>query len=333
MKDSKELMQFLGQQQPRFNQLNSHQAVKWEAECLYARQQLLKNEYTFKAAANNPGSLQSAILNVASVGISLNPALQHAYLVPRDGAICLDISYRGMVKLATDSDAIKDCKSVLVYANDVFIWKGPYEMPDHQADPFSTDRGEVKGAYNIARMSDGSVMVDTVDRAYLDKVRGTSKAANGPWKQWPEEMMLKTVTRHASKSWPPGKDRERFDAAVQVMDESEGLAFSTEDQNEYMGMLRDGKALEFYLWCRQQPESKVIALYNSFDKGQKVKQKQLADETMAKGRDLADEAYSQWSDLLAIGDTDGANQIREDWSDDDWREICIAGGGEVPDNG
>lgn len=324
--DTKGLMQFLKDQGEKFSKVQSVKEMQFAAECLFAKQHLTKNEYVYKAALANPASLQAAILNVAAIGISLNPAQAHAYLVPRDNSICLDISYRGLVKLATDCKAIKDCKSVLVYENDTFLWKGVYEMPQHHADPFSKERGDIVGAYNIARMADGSVMVDTVDAEYIAKVEGTSKARSGPWKTWREEMILKTATRHASKSWPQTEDRERFDRAVELLDAQEGMAFTIEEQNHYMGMLRDQRCLEFYLWCRQAPEDKVIALYNSFEPGQKVKQKELADRTLAKGRDLAESVYQEWVELVAKGDEAGAEQIREEWSEADWNEILLAGG-------
>jgi len=88
--------------------------LKFESECLFARQQVTAKSSTMQAAQKAPESLKSAILNVAAVGISLNPATAHAYLVPRDNRICLDIAYRGLVKLATDSGAIEWAKAVLV---------------------------------------------------------------------------------------------------------------------------------------------------------------------------------------------------------------------------
>jgi recombination protein RecT len=37
---------------------------------------------------------------VAAIGITLNPASKLAYLVPRDGMVCLDISYMGLLHRA-----------------------------------------------------------------------------------------------------------------------------------------------------------------------------------------------------------------------------------------
>lgn len=144
---AKGALDLIKKQEARFLEMDAANGklLDFTQECLFARQQILKNDFTLKVASQNGNSLQAAILNVAAIGISLNPASQHAYLVPRDGAICLDISYRGLVKLATDSGAIKWAKVELVYENDTFSWNGPAEAPTHNADPFS-ERGAIKAA-------------------------------------------------------------------------------------------------------------------------------------------------------------------------------------------
>ena len=318
---SNELMEFLGKQKNRFQELDKASLLSFKQECLFARQQLMKNDYTYKAASKAPQSLQAAILNVAAIGISLNPAQAHAYLVPRDNQICLDISYKGLVKLATDCGAITDCKSVLVYENDSFKWRGPYKEPKHEADPFSPDRGEVTGAYNIAYLPDGRVMVEVMSKADLDKIKSTSKAANGPWKSWEDQMQLKSVTKRAYKSWPQTENRERLDRAMDLLNETEGMAYTLEQQAEYLGLLRDGKGLEFYLFNHTVSEETRNGLYNSFDYGHKVADKERAKELEANGLEQAQKTAFDYETMLSNGDTDGAKQIRDEFSDDEWKLI------------
>lgn len=315
---SNEVMDLLGKQKKRFQDLDAAQLLDFKQECLFARQQLMKNDYTFKIAAAAPQTLQAAILNVAAIGISLNPAMAHAYLVPRDGGICLDISYKGLVKLATDCGAIKDCKSVLVYESDEFKWKGPYKEPKHSADPFSQERGEVTGAYNLAFLNDGRVMVEVMSRADLDKIRGTSKAQNGPWKTWPDQMQLKSVTKRAYKSWPQTENRDRLDRAIEVLHETEGVAYTLEEQSKYLELLRDGKALEFYLFNHTVSEEKRNSLYNSFEQGHKVKDKGRADELERAGLASAEETAVTVQALIESDDTDGLREIRAEFNDDEW---------------
>lgn len=123
----------------------------FDVESLFAMQLLTKTDYAMKVANENPQSVRNAMFNVASTGLTLNPANAYAYLVPRDGAIMLDISYKGLIKIATDAGSILWARADLVYADDKFIYNGPAAMPEHSANVFKKERGEVVGAYCIAR--------------------------------------------------------------------------------------------------------------------------------------------------------------------------------------
>jgi recombination protein RecT len=222
--------------------------LNWEQECLFAKQQIMKSDgYSLKVAQGNPASLKNAICNISAIGISLNPALAHAYLVPRGGAICLDVSYRGLVYLATQCGAIQWAKAELVYANDEFTWNGIMDAPEHKANPFA-DRGEVTGGYCLAKLPDGSIMTDVMSRAELDKIKNTSKAKDGPWKNWETEMQKKSLIKRASKSFPQTGDRKRIDTAIEVINEHEGfieheapeVTFSTEQDQEYKKCVEEG---------------------------------------------------------------------------------------------
>lgn len=291
---AKGALDLIKKQEARFLEMDAANGklLDFTQECLFARQQILKNDFTLKVASQNGNSLQAAILNVAAIGISLNPASQHAYLVPRDGAICLDISYRGLVKLATDSGAIKWAKVELVYENDTFSWNGPAEAPTHNADPFS-ERGAIKGGYCIAKLPDGEVLTEVMPVEEINKVRDTSKAfqkGGGPWKQWYEEMAKKTILKRAYKSWPQTPNRKRVDLAVEALHQAEGTAYSIEQHTEFMSLLHKGEALKFYMFRLTMEDHVWIALYNSFEKGEKVKGKEKAAA-------LEKEGISQLNDI------------------------------------
>jgi len=309
---AKDVIEYVKQQEPKFKELNKANGnlVDFGRECLFARQQILGSEYTLKAAMNDPNSLQAAILNVASIGISLNPASSHAYLVPRAGKICLDISYRGLVYLATDAGAIKWAKSELVYANDEFEWRGPSTVPVHKADPFAepADRGELRGGYVIAKLPDGETLVETMSAHEINKVRATSSAANGPWKTWFEEMAKKTLIKRAYKSWPQTPARRRLDTAVETLHESEGMAFTIEQQSRYMELLKSGEALDFYLHRLEVGDEAWSAMFNAFPKGEKTKTKDAA-------RKLEQEGHEHYRiidvDLQSMVDAEEAHGVRE----------------------
>lgn len=307
---AKDVIEYVKKQEPKFRELNKANGdlVDFGRECLFARQQILGNDYTLKAAANDPGSLQAAILNVASIGISLNPASSHAYLVPRSGKICLDISYRGMVYLATDAGAIKWAKAELVYENDEFEWRGPSDRPLHKADPFAEDRGALKGGYVIAKMPDGEVMIETMSAAEIDKVRATSSAANGPWKTWFEEMAKKTLIKRAYKSWPQTPNRRRLDTAVEALHESEGSAFTIEQQERFLSTLQEEDAVAFFALRYEVGDEAWCALFNSFPKGEKTRMKGRARQLEKKAAEVV---RATDSDLQSAIDAEEPMAVRE----------------------
>lgn len=307
-------------QKEHFIRLNLY-GLQWSQECLFARQQIIKNKYTTDVAAQNPGSLQAAILNVAAIGISLNPALAHAYLVPRDGKICLDISYRGLVKLATDAGAILWAKSQLVYANDTFEWLGDFTPPHHKADPFS-NRGDLRGGYCLAKLPDGEFMVETMSIQEINDVRDTSKAyqkESGPWVGvFYPEMAKKTITKRASKSWPQTEKRERVDRAIEILNEHEGLIYTIEEQAEFMGHVERDNFWGLYQLARGMDDEKVSALLNSFPQGKKTEMKK-------KAREMLDQGYEKMQgialDLQAVIDGDdehGMAGVRDSLTQEVW---------------
>lgn len=302
--------------------------LKFENECLFAKQQIMKSDFALKTAENSPESLKNAVLNVAAIGISLNPATAHAYLVPRDGQICLDISYRGLVKLATDAGAIQWAKSELVYEGDEFTYNGPCTPPTHGTDPFDKEHTfeNVKGAYCIAKLASGDYMIETMSRAEIDKIKNTSKANNGPWKTWPEEMAKKSVTKRASKSWPPSDGKERIDNAIDILNQHEGLEeqqprslsdhveASPEQKKQFHDLLDDGNELEFYVWWSQQDAAVQISLYNDFQQGEKTKGKQLVKSLEDKGRSVFEETITYIADNSE--DDTAIQESLEGWSED-----------------
>lgn len=101
------IVEFVKQQEQLFCGALTEQTVTWAKESQFAIQYFQKNDYLAKTALANPTSAQNAIINVAAIGITLNPASKLAYLVPRDGMVCLDISYMGLLHLAQSTGSIK----------------------------------------------------------------------------------------------------------------------------------------------------------------------------------------------------------------------------------
>ena len=304
------IMAVVNDQQDRFLKLDgaNGKLLDFRQECLFAQQQIMKNSYTAGVAQENLNSLKAAIMNVAAIGISLNPALQHAYLVPRDKKICLDISFRGLVKLATESGAITWAKAELVFEKDTFAYRGPSTAPTHEADVFG-DRGALKGGYVIAKLPDGEVLIDVMSVAEIHKVRDTSKAKNnGPWVDWYHEMCKKTLIKRAYKSWPQTEGRARLDQAVATLNETEGLAYTIDQHTEYLRLLRASDALEFYIYTRSLSAEESIALFNSFAAGAKTADKQRARELESAGSQLFEDTVIRLRDCVERDDDAGVEE-------------------------
>jgi recombination protein RecT len=205
-----------------FNEVNSYK-MNFIKEAQFALQLLKGNSFLAETASKDPASLEYAIINLASIGISLNTALKEAYLVPRGGKVCLDISYIGLTKLATDTGSIKWVQAEVVKSKDAFTYNGVGQAPTHKMDPFS-DRGEVLGVYCVAKLSTGEYLSTIMSKAECDAIRDKCSKGSTSWKDFYEEMLKKTVIKRASKLWPKS---ERLDTAVNVLNEHEGIDFNS----------------------------------------------------------------------------------------------------------
>ncbi|KMK11131.1 DNA recombinase [Pluralibacter gergoviae] len=213
------IVEFVQRQEPLFCGALTDQSVTWAKESQFAIQCFQKNDFLAKTAINNPTSAQNAIINVAAIGITLNPASKLAYLVPRDGMVCLDISYMGLLHLAQSAGCIKWGQCKLVYSNDTYESNGLDTAPTHKYNAFG-ERGEVVGGYCTVKTPDGDYLTEEMSLAEIKATEATSKARNGPWKNFWEEMARKTIVKRASKYWPRA---ERLDNAIHVINEDEGI--------------------------------------------------------------------------------------------------------------
>lgn len=213
------IVEFVKQQEPFFMGAATDQSVTWAKESQFAMQLFQKNDYLTKTAMSNPTSAQNAIINVAAIGITLNPASKLAYLVPRDGMVCLDISYMGLLHLAQATGSIKWGQCKLVYSNDTYESNGLDTAPTHKYNAFG-DRGAVVGGYCTVKTPDGDYLTEEMSLAEIKATEATSKAKNGPWKNFWEEMARKTIVKRASKYWPRA---DRLDNAIHVLNEDEGI--------------------------------------------------------------------------------------------------------------
>lgn len=216
------IVDFVKSQENLFTGSLADNSVTWGKECQFAIQAFQKNDFLAKTALANPTSAQNAIINVAAIGISLNPASKLAYLVPRDGAVCLEVSYIGLMHIAQAAGCIQWGQAKIVYENDSYESNGIDIAPTHKYKAFS-DRGIAIGVYCTAKTSGGDYLTDEMSVSDVEAIRKISKAGEskfGPWVNFWDEMAKKTVVKRASKYWPKS---ERLDRAIQVLNDEEGI--------------------------------------------------------------------------------------------------------------
>jgi len=258
---------------PQFERISrKNNLVSWQEESQFAIQALQKNQFLQKCTQE---SIQNAVINVAAVGLTLNPADGYAYLVPeynkgnRAQECQLRISFKGLVKVATDSGSIKWAKAEIVKENDSFSYKGPCEKPDHNMNPFQ-DRGNTVGVYCIAKTHEGDYLTDTMSIDEINKIKSCAKTQN-VWNTWFDEMAKKAIVKRASKQWPQTNQSQTLNHAVQVINDVEGghdpFAELEEIASEIIDLIEKDDLIEVgKIWCECDTKEQE-ALWTAKTKG------------------------------------------------------------------
>ena len=241
-RESKQLV-FTAQKQ--FEVSNEYK-MNFNREAGFAIQILTNNPYLMKCDAN---SVKDAIVNVALTGITLNPALKYAYLVPRkvkgDLKCILDISYMGMIKILTDAGAVKNVDAGVIYSNDKYDFRRGSD-PYFKHQPALANKGEKVGAYAIAFLRDGGFQFEILGREEIEKIRATSESYKNeegrkysPWETWEDEMWKKSVLKRLFKLLPKTNFSDQLIAAISHDYDNETSDLSETKEDKYAGMFED----------------------------------------------------------------------------------------------
>lgn len=282
----KSIRQSIGSGKQRFESivLKDGSDLNWPAETLFAMQVIEKSKYLQGCSLS---SLKNAVINIASIGLTLNPAEKLAYLIPRkrkyqDGngkwveiwEACLDISYRGLVKIATDAGSIRWAKSMLVLEGEEFIWKGVDVKPVHNiTNPFGRKEceDEMLGGYSIAKTSDGDYLCEMMTAEDIIKIRDRSdawkfgkKGKKGPWESDFGQMAKKTLIRRGSVSWPTS---DRFMHAEGLLNVHQGTTFdkTVVEPDDTQELLVDGKQVAQLEKLVKESKIDVKRIYKAFN--------------------------------------------------------------------
>jgi phage RecT family recombinase len=204
-------------------------------EASFAIQRVVKDKLLLEC---DPISLRDAFENCAMIGLSLNPALQYAVIIPvwnKDRQLyeaTLWPMYRGFIKLGCDTGLITSCEVENVYAQDEFVLRKDSDRThyshtiNHRAQR-NTDENPYFGTYCITRLTNDPErpLVEWVPADDIEKMKLSSKNydasnpnPNSVWVKWEDEMRRKSALKRAQKWWPKsdGGHQERLARAVEI---------------------------------------------------------------------------------------------------------------------
>lgn len=297
--------------------------LDYNAERAFAVQLLDNNEYLKRAAFESPRSLEAAIINVAAIGLSLNPAKKQAYLIPRNvktkinnkdvwvTKIFLEPSYIGLADLATMTGSVRWVQAQIVRNNDTYVDNGVGVKPTHTYEAFAPaeKRGAIVGAYCIAKTADGDFLTTVMTLEELNGIRDRSEswkrkvekekkgefASGGPWETDFAEQCKKTTIRRGYKTWPKTESDDRLALAVQLSNENEGFEpiltspelgqYTAEQKGYFDQLIQKSDAIEMLLFTKSIDESVFTNLYHSFTAGQKGKYQGIVDSLCRQGHE------------------------------------------------
>ena len=188
-----------------------------EREAMYAARLIEANP---KIGECEPTSIALAVADAVSVGTTLNPAFQYAYLEPRwdsklkKNRAHMKMMYRGLQHLAVKAGAATSFRVNVVYSNDKFIasMANPKCPIVHEVASFN--RGTVKGVYSLACLPDGTYHVELMTKEEGDAILKMSSSAAS--KAHPGEFRRKTVVKRHIKRLPFGTTETGLAKAIEI---------------------------------------------------------------------------------------------------------------------
>lgn len=152
-------------------------------------------------------SVMKSLRTIAAAG--LVPDGREAAIVPFKGTAQAMPMVFGLIKMARRSGDVKDIRAHLVYQGELDQGLFEYVVGDEEALTHKPilfgEKGPAVAAYAIAKLKDGTIVREFMDRDQIEKVRKSSPQQRGKenpqgiWQQWTEEMWRKTVIRRLCK--------------------------------------------------------------------------------------------------------------------------------------
>ena len=162
-------------------------------------------------------SLFAASLACAQLGLEPNTPLGHIYLIPFRNTkkniteVQVIVGYQGYVKLARQSGEMQTIAAQPVFEMDEYAFDYMNPEAGYHRPHMNGPRGEVIGAWALARFKDGGMAFEFMPRADIDRIRDGSQGyrtarkfnnTNTPWITNYDQMAAKTAIRRLAKRLP-----------------------------------------------------------------------------------------------------------------------------------
>lgn len=162
-------------------------------------------------------SVVDALLTIAEVGLSPNPALGQAWLIPYRGECTMQFGYKGLAALIYRTSPVDSIDASAVYSADEFSYERGTDpkLRFRKFEGPKEERGPFLGAYCVMNPKGGGrPVVDFVPAWRIAEIRDSSQAykwaetgnrdkgggkRDSIWHKHFDEMAAKTAVRHASK--------------------------------------------------------------------------------------------------------------------------------------
>lgn len=178
-------------------------------------------------------SVMAAVVNVANVGLTLNPAAKQAYIVPRYNKqingfeAILEPGYGGLIHLAIKAGGITSIMCEVVYENDEIIFEPTNQRNPVTHRPAWKDRGNIIGVYGVATLPNGDRQAERLllEEIHIIRERSDSyrafkdgKVKSCTWDSDFSEMARKTALKRLLKYLPKtsGPSQAILDHAIEL---------------------------------------------------------------------------------------------------------------------
>lgn len=151
-------------------------------------------------------SFMAAVMQSAQLGVEPNTGLGQAYLIPYGKQVQFQLSYKGLIDLATRSGQYKAIYAHEVYANDEFRFSYGLNK-DLVHVPSQEPNGEPIGYYAVYHLKNGGYdfvywTKERVDQHAQKFSQAVQKGWTSPWKTNYDAMAKKTVLKEVLKYAP-----------------------------------------------------------------------------------------------------------------------------------